>query len=297
MPLTVITLRNSTPSLRGDLSKWMQEIATGVYVGNFNSRIREKLWQRVKDSVGAGEATLSYASRNEIGYLFETYNTMRSVIDSDGIPLVMLPKEKRAGEEGLKYGFSNVAKFQKSKHFKKVSPKTSTNKSYVVLDIETSGLDSRRNVIIEIGALKIVETEIEEFHSLIKCDEPLPQKIIEITGITDSLLHEEGILIEEALNKLVAFIANEIIVGYNIRFDIEFINTALRKTGKTILTNKTIDILSLVKKENMFLDSYRLEKVLKAYQLDVNVPHRALDDARLIYQLSQKVNKFIELLN
>lgn len=44
MPLAVITIKNSPNSLRGDLTKWMQEIATGVYVGNFNSKIREELW-------------------------------------------------------------------------------------------------------------------------------------------------------------------------------------------------------------------------------------------------------------
>ena len=64
MPVTVITLKKSTPSLRGDLSKWMQEIATGVYIGNFNARIREQLWQRVIQNVGKGEATLSYSCRN-----------------------------------------------------------------------------------------------------------------------------------------------------------------------------------------------------------------------------------------
>ena len=48
MPLTVITVKTVPPSLRGDLTKWMQEIATGVYVGNFNSKVREELWERVK---------------------------------------------------------------------------------------------------------------------------------------------------------------------------------------------------------------------------------------------------------
>ena len=46
MPLTVLTLKNVPPSLKGDLTKWMQEIATGVYVGNINTRVREKLWDR-----------------------------------------------------------------------------------------------------------------------------------------------------------------------------------------------------------------------------------------------------------
>ena len=45
MPFTVITLKKVPNSLRGDLTRWMQEIATGVYVGNFNSRVREALWQ------------------------------------------------------------------------------------------------------------------------------------------------------------------------------------------------------------------------------------------------------------
>ena len=44
MPFTVITLKSSPSSLRGDLTKWMQEIATGVYVGNFNKKVREELW-------------------------------------------------------------------------------------------------------------------------------------------------------------------------------------------------------------------------------------------------------------
>ena len=70
MPLTVITVKNAPMSLKGDLTKWMQEIATGVYIGNFNSRVREKLWLRVKEKIGRGEATLSYYYRNEMRYDF-----------------------------------------------------------------------------------------------------------------------------------------------------------------------------------------------------------------------------------
>lgn len=60
MPFTVITLTNVPPSLKGDLTKWMQEIATGVYIGQMNTRIRDELWKRVIENVGNGEATLSY---------------------------------------------------------------------------------------------------------------------------------------------------------------------------------------------------------------------------------------------
>ena len=46
MPFTVITLKKVPDSLRGDLTRWMQEIATGVYVGSYNSKVREYLWKR-----------------------------------------------------------------------------------------------------------------------------------------------------------------------------------------------------------------------------------------------------------
>ena len=116
MPLTVITVKNVPISLRGDLSKWIQEIATGVFVGNFNVRIRELLWQRVQEAAGIGEATLTYPARNEIGYAFQISGSVREVIDCDGIPLVMMPAPERAGKsDALKPGFSRASKIRRAK--------------------------------------------------------------------------------------------------------------------------------------------------------------------------------------
>ena len=117
MPLTVITVKNAPPSLRGDLTKWMQEIATGVYVGNFNTKVREQLWNRVKDSVSNGEATLSFAYRNEIGYCFDTMNAQRKVVDFEGIPLVQLPNSNNNIKEEMNLGFSHAAKFRKIRRY------------------------------------------------------------------------------------------------------------------------------------------------------------------------------------
>lgn len=101
MPLTVITLKNVPPSLRGDLTKWMQEIATGVYIGNFNSKIRDNLWKRVKETSGCGEVTLSFYCQNEIGYGFETINAKREVVSYDGIPLILIPDKSTETVIGL----------------------------------------------------------------------------------------------------------------------------------------------------------------------------------------------------
>lgn len=51
--------------------------------------------------------------------------------------------------------------------------------------------------------------------------------------------------------------------------------------------------MKLVKDDKLFLDNYQLQTALKAYGIEDLVPHRALKDARLIYQLSNKVNKFL----
>lgn len=125
MPLTVITLKNVPSSLKGDLSKWMQEIATGVYVGNFNVKIRESLWDRITQNISVGEATLSYASRNEIGYAFDTHNTERYVIDSDGIPLIY--KSNVLKENDQQYvGKSNASRYRRAKRFSGVKPQAKT---------------------------------------------------------------------------------------------------------------------------------------------------------------------------
>lgn len=299
MPLTVITLKNSTPSLRGDLSKWMQEIATGVYIGNFSSRIREQLWLRVIESVGNGEATLSYASRNEIGYRFETYNTKRETIDCEGIPLVIFPSENVSDVQDIKFGFSNAAKYRKQRKFgvKKDIPQKDKKKEFVVMDIETTGLDCNRDEIIEIAALKISENETEEFSALLSCSKSLPPFIVELTGISDKLLSEEGIELKRALEVMKAFVGEKTLVGYNINFDMKFINHNLKKLNIEPLQNKCVDVLNIVKKENMYLDSYKLEAVLSEYGIEGSLEHRALSDAKQTLKLLDKLNDFDRYLN
>lgn len=296
MVMTVVTLSKVPPALRGDLTKWMQEIATGVYVGNFNTRVREQLWERIKQSVGSGEATMSYAHRNELGYQFETHRTHRKNISFDGIPLVMIPKEQEKNDEFLERGYSKAAKFRKAKKYGS-KQKVQTTKRYVVIDIETDGLNSKENRIIEIGAVKIVGEEVENFQSLLQYNYDLPEEITKLTGITKNMLLEEGRDSKEVLEGFLEFIEDFPIVGYNLNFDVDFINRYLKLHGKERLTNQKYDLLSYVKKEKMFLSSYKLADVLHSYEIDDKLKHRALDDANLTYKLSTKVNEFAKVLN
>lgn len=294
MPFTVITLKKVPQALRGDLTKWMQEITTGVYIGNFNTKVREKLWKRVKENVKDGEATLSFSYRNELGYQFDTHNTSFSNIDMEGIPLVFIPNENIDEKREIKHGFSNAAKFRNAKRYMAHRTKLDS-KDFVIIDIETDGLDKEKDYIIEIGAVKSVGGRISEFQSLISYEGTLPKHIVAMTGITTNMLKTNGKNVEVVLKNFKEFIGDLDIIGYNVSFDIEFINIALSKFELEKLENKRYDLMKFVKNEKLFLANYKLQTAIKEYGVGNEVPHRALEDARLIYKLAVKVNKFRDL--
>ena len=272
MPFTVITLKKVPQALRGDLTKW----------------------KRVKENVKYGEATLSFAYRNEIGYQFDTHNTSFSNIDMDGIPLVFIPNENVDEQREIKHGFSNAAKFRNAKKYMTHKSKLDS-KSFVVIDIETDGLDKEKDVIIEIGAVKSEGGIISEFQSLMSYEGILPKHIVAITGITTNMLQNSGKSAKSVLKEFIDFIGDRDIIGYNVNFDIEFIDIALSKLELEKLKNKRYDLMKFVKNEKLFLTNYKLQTVIKEYGVGDEVPHRALEDARLIYKLAVKVNKFRDL--
>lgn len=290
MPFTVITLKKVPNSLRGDLTRWMQEIATGVYVGNFNSRVREALWQRIIDTVGDGEATMSFAFRNEIGYSFQTINAARQVVDYDGIPLVLLPSENdEERDRSITAGFSNASKMHRARRV--ASPNIdNVQREYVFLDIETTGLDVEKDRIIEVGSIKVSGEKEVTFQRLIKTEIEVPDVIENLTGINGSKLSSEGIELKQCIAEFMEFIGKSDLIGYNIRFDIKFLNKALSDLAIAPIHNKTIDLMQEAKKRNMFQINYKLETTLREYGIDQTVQHRALKDAKLIYQLYKAMN-------
>ena len=87
--MIVISVSNVSASLRGDLTKWLMEIDTGVYVGRVSARIREKLWERITKNLREGKAVMVYTINNEQGYDFRLLHTDRKAVDFDGLSLIM----------------------------------------------------------------------------------------------------------------------------------------------------------------------------------------------------------------
>jgi len=87
--VTVIILERVPVSLRGELTRWMLEPATGVFVGRVSALVRQKLWEYACSKLKGGGGMMLYASDSEQGYSIETYGkSNRSIVDFEGLLLV-----------------------------------------------------------------------------------------------------------------------------------------------------------------------------------------------------------------
>lgn len=93
--MLVIVLENVPPRLTGRLAIWMLEVRSGVFVGDYSSRVREMLWSQVERDVGEGNAVMMWSSPSEIGFDFMTLGPNRRIpVELDGVKLIsFLPKE------------------------------------------------------------------------------------------------------------------------------------------------------------------------------------------------------------
>ncbi len=167
---------------------------------------------------------------------------------------------------------------------------------YVVIDIETTGLDFSCD-IIEISALKISNGEIiGEYSSLVKPapffieddDFQIPHYVDEfityLTGITDSMLHDANSL-PTVISEFSDFIGNSILVGHNIAaFDLNFLYDALMNTHSKALSNDFVDTLRLSRIALPALKHHRLSDIAEHYHIDHEKMHRGIIDCKIAYE-------------
>ncbi len=148
----------------------------------------------------------------------------------------------------------------------------------VAFDLETTGLSSRTDEIIEIGAVILRDgQEVDRFQSFVDPGRSLSKKIIDLTGITDKMLQGAPKL-EEILPKFLEFCGDRPLVAHNADFDVGFISAACRKLD--IPHNPTyIDTLILSQNLLPELGKFKLDVVANALSLPEFNHHRAADDA------------------
>ena len=87
--MTVIVLERVPASLRGELTRWMLEPKTGVFVGRPSALVRDKLWTLIEEKIRTGAAILVCSANTEQGFAIRTHgNTSRAVIDFEGLSLI-----------------------------------------------------------------------------------------------------------------------------------------------------------------------------------------------------------------
>lgn len=279
------------PKLRGDLSKWLCEINTGVYVGNLSARVRDAVWQRVCDSLKNGRATMVYTTNNEQGMDFRVHHAAWEPVDLDGIHLMRRPKTKNTqNEEPLQPGFSHAAKWHMQEKKKRATQRQWEN--YTIIDLETTGLDPAHEDIIEMGALRVRNGDVAEtFSQLVLSEHVLPTSITELTGIDEALLSQEGRHLKDVLADFLGFIGQDTLVGYHLSFDRNFLQEACRRCDRTPPVNRCMDVLNQARRKVFGVPNHQLRTVAQHLALDLPDKHRALDDCQLVFQLQQKLNE------
>lgn len=117
--MVVMVLTACPPGARGDLTRWLLEIAPGVFVGRLSARVRERLWQRVCSFLKTGRAIMVYSARNEQHLEFEVFQPDWSPVDCEGLKLIQRPKgtDDATLLGPMSAGWSNASKYRKARKF------------------------------------------------------------------------------------------------------------------------------------------------------------------------------------
>ena len=152
--------------------------------------------------------------------------------------------------------------------------------TFCVLDLETTGGDRNNDLITEIGAIKVRGGEcLGTFQTLVNPGRAIPPSITILTGISDAMVVPAP-RIDHVLPTLQEFCGDAVIVGHNVRFDVAFLDAALRRSNRPALRNVIIDTLALARRlVRDEVPDCRLGTLASRFRLNHQPSHRALDDA------------------
>lgn len=166
---------------------------------------------------------------------------------------------------------------------------------YVLYDLETTGISSNYDEVIEISALKVRAGEIvAEFSELVNPGISIPYSASVVNNITDEMVATAPCF-DEVLERFIEFIGDDILVGHNINnFDNKFIYRDCEKYFGKTLTNDYIDTLILAKKCFPQMKHRRLSDLADVYGISTKGAHRALADCKMNQQIFENLGKELD---
>ncbi|MDO4731959.1 MAG: exonuclease domain-containing protein [Bacillota bacterium] len=161
---------------------------------------------------------------------------------------------------------------------------------YVVVDLETTGLDIEKDEIIEIAAVRVRRGLLmDEFHSLVRCSRPLTEEITALTGIDSSMLEGQPSMYA-LLPDFAEFVGDAVPVAHNASFDSQFLQKYWQDE------RPWLDTLTLTQIAFPCLPAYSLANLCNSLQIGNEQAHRALSDARATAEIFIQAEKAISRL-
>ena len=149
--------------------------------------------------------------------------------------------------------------------------------TYCVLDLETTGFSAVTEKIAEVGIMKVKNGEvIDEFSCFVNPEKPIPQRVVEVTNITDDMV-KDAETIDKVFPKILEFLGDSVIVAHNAKFDVGFLKHNAKVLGYDF-DYTVVDTLTLAKDIFPNMKKYKLGKIADELGIVVEVAHRALDD-------------------
>ena len=165
--------------------------------------------------------------------------------------------------------------------------------TYVVFDIETTGLSKEKEMITEIGAVKVADGKIiERFSTFVNPQRPISAEITKLTGITDDMV-KDAPTIENVLPEFLKFCEDTVLVAHNASFDTGFIRIAAERAGLGELHHTVVDTLELARALLPELNKHKLDIVCEHLGVTLNGHHRAVNDAEATAEV---FIKFLDML-
>ncbi|WP_079709482.1 PolC-type DNA polymerase III [Paraliobacillus ryukyuensis] len=163
--------------------------------------------------------------------------------------------------------------------------------TYVVFDVETTGLSAVYDTIIELAAVKVKDGDIiDRFESFANPHHPLSETTTDLTGITDDMV-KDAPEVDQVLSDFHTWMGSDILVAHNASFDMGFLNQGLEKAGIAQSTNPVIDTLELARFLLPNLKNHRLNTLCKKFNIELTQHHRAIYDAEATGYLLWKLVK------
>lgn len=161
---------------------------------------------------------------------------------------------------------------------------------YVAVDLETTGLEPKKDKIIEIGALRVVDGRVEGiYETFVNPYRKLSEQVKSLTGIQDGEL-EPAPGIEEALEEFLAFAGDLPLLGHHVIFDYSFLKRAAVNQGCSF-ERMGIDTLKLARRFMPEEEKKNLGNACAYFGIRQENRHRALEDAKAAHRLYQEMSK------